>query len=122
MKTNGVSIMVAAGAALLMAGCATCSHPDSDGWEDVFNKDLSNAECAKSGWAWDKDGYLTPGTEETLFSKKDYKNFVLDLAYTMDPLQTAAFSSMIPTIPSTSLRCRFSTIFTLAIQTKSPTS
>ena len=77
--------MAVLAAAVTMAGCATCPHPDSAGWEDVFNKDLSNAECAKPGWAWDKDGCLTPGTGETLFSKKDYRNFVLDLAYTMDP-------------------------------------
>ena len=69
----------------MLSGCATCPHPDSSGWEDVFSRDLSNAECAKPGWAWDKDGYLTPATGETLFSKKDYRNFVLDLAYTMDP-------------------------------------
>jgi len=79
---SGMAVLVVGFA---VAGCATCPHPDSDGWEDVFNKDLSNAECEKPGWAWDKDGYLTPGTEETLFSKKDYKNFVLDLAYVMDP-------------------------------------
>ena len=60
-------IMILAACALLMAGCATCPHPDSSGWEDVFSKDLSNATCAKPGWAWDKDGYLTPGTPETLF-------------------------------------------------------
>ena len=82
MKRIG-EIVVAA--LLLTAGCMTCPHPDSDGWGDVFNKDLSNATCAKPGWAWDKDGYLVPGTGETLFSKKDYKNFVLDLAYVMDP-------------------------------------
>ena len=84
---NGMVVLAAAAA---LAGCATCPHPDSDGWEDVFNKDLSNAECAKPGWAWDKDGYLTPGTGETLFSKKDYRNFVLDLAYTMDPTANSA--------------------------------
>ena len=62
-------------------------HPDSTGagWEDVFGRDLSNAECAKPGWAWDAQGFLTPGTEETLFSKRDYRDFVLDLAYVMDP-------------------------------------
>ena len=82
---NNIKMTAAAGAAAMLAGCMTCPHPDSSGWEDVFNKDLSNAECAMPGWAWDADGYLTPGTPETLFSKKDYRNFVLDLAYTMDP-------------------------------------
>lgn len=75
---------------LACCGCVSfmeAGHPDSTGpeWEDVFNHDLSNAECAKPGWAWDKDGYLTPGTGETLFSKKDYANFVIDIAYVLDP-------------------------------------
>ena len=82
---NKIKVVAATCGAVLMAGCMTCLHPDSAAWEDVFDKDLSNAECSKPGWAWDKDGYLTPGTEETLFSKKDYRNFVLDLAYVMDP-------------------------------------
>ena len=82
-------LLMAAGL-LACGGCASfmeAGHPDSTGpeWEDVFNRDLSNAECAKPGWAWDKDGYLTPGTGETLFSKKDYANFVIDVAYVMDP-------------------------------------
>ena len=71
-------------AAALLSGCATCHHPDSSGWEDVFARDLSNAECSKPGWAWGPDG-LTPATPETLFTKKDYGNFVLDVAYVMDP-------------------------------------
>ena len=43
---NVMKSTMAALAALSMAGCVTCPHPDSDGWEDVFSKDLSNAECA----------------------------------------------------------------------------
>ena len=74
---------------ILPQGCRLAKNyaksNDSEGWEDVFNKDLSNAECAKPGWAWGGDGYLTPGTKATLFSRKDYRNFVLDLAYVMDP-------------------------------------
>ena len=85
MRTAGVGLSMAM---LAFAGCAslqTSRHPDSSGWEDVFAKDLSNAECAKPGWAWGKDGCLTPRTEETLFSKRDYRNFVLDVGYVMDP-------------------------------------
>ena len=32
--------MAVLAAAVTMAGCATCPHPDSSGWEDVFNKVL----------------------------------------------------------------------------------
>ena len=60
MKRTGE---IVAAALLMTAGCMTCPHPDSDGWEDVFNKDLSNATCAKPGWAWDKDGYLVPDSD-----------------------------------------------------------
>lgn len=87
-RHSGALIAACAAAALALGGCASLGgHPDSTaaGWEDVFNADLSNAECAKPGWAWDAQGYLTPGTEETLFSKRDYRDFVLDLAYVMDP-------------------------------------
>ena len=83
-----MKLLTSAVAVGLLACCGCVSfmdagHPDSTGpeWEDVFNHELSNAECAKPGWAWDKDGYLTPGTGETLFSKKDYANFVIDIAY-----------------------------------------
>jgi len=73
-----------------LAACAGCvsvtggGHPDSSGWADVFAKDLSNATCAKPGWAWNADGYLVPGTDETLFSNRDYGPFVLDCEYMLD--------------------------------------
>ena len=85
---NTIRLALFAAGSLALAGCTSLSRvdlPDSSGWDDVFSRDLSNAECAKPGWAWDKDGYLTPGTSETLFSKKDYRNFILDVAYVMDP-------------------------------------
>ena len=33
---------IAIAALLLAAGCTTCPHPESDGWEDVFNKEQRN--------------------------------------------------------------------------------
>ena len=69
----------------LLATGVSASHPDSSGWEDVFNADLFNAECSKPGWSWKSDGYLVPETSETLFSRKDYTNFVLDVAYVAEP-------------------------------------
>jgi len=74
------------GLALLLGGCRCLDGaPDSSGWEDVFAPDLSNAELKPGSWAWDRDGCLTPLTGDTIFSKKDYADFVLDVAYVMDP-------------------------------------
>jgi len=66
--------------AVVCAGCASfdgSGHPDSSGpeWEDVFNRDLSNAvlaggPCTNGLWAWGADGCLTPHTGDTLLSKK----------------------------------------------------
>lgn len=62
-------------------------HPDSTGvgWSDVFSATLDNATCAEPGWAWQTDGFLVPGTKETLLTKKDYSDFVLDVEYVMEP-------------------------------------
>ncbi len=79
-KVIVVSMLVAACA----MGCRTtsvCGTPDSSGWEDVFNADLSNAELKEGSWKWDADGFLVAQTGDTLLSKKDYENFVLDVAY-----------------------------------------
>ena len=76
---------VAASARFLrpLLDCGLAASPV--GWEDVFAKDLSNAEENGKGWKWDENGFLTPVTEDTIFSRKDYKNFVLNVAYVMDP-------------------------------------
>ena len=78
------------GLAVLANGCRcfdgeTADGRDPSGWEDVFSADLSNAEMKPGSWAWDRDGFLTPLGGEEIFSKKDYSNFVLDVAYVMDP-------------------------------------
>lgn len=73
---------------LAFVGCASFGngvHPDSSDWDDVFSRDLSNAECKSPGWAWDAEGYLTPSTPETLFTKRDYGSFVLDCEYRLAP-------------------------------------
>ncbi len=75
------------GITALASGCCStlCGTPDSSDWEDVFNADLSNAEMKPGSWVWAKDGFLVPVTGDTLFSRKDYTNFVLDVAYVMEP-------------------------------------
>ena len=75
--------MGAALVALAMTGCATWPHPDSGDWEDVFAKDLSNAEMPAGSWTRDADGWLVSTTGDTILSKKDYGSVVVDMVYVM---------------------------------------
>ncbi|MBO7721623.1 MAG: DUF1080 domain-containing protein [Kiritimatiellae bacterium] len=91
MKT-ATTVFAAALAAL--CGCATLNdgaHPDSTGpgWEDVFDRSLSNAEvdgkpCSADLWSWDDEGCLTPKCTGNLMSKKSWNSFVLDCEYKCD--------------------------------------
>ena len=78
---NHIGIAALAGVAMILAGCATCPHPDSDGWEDVFDGKLSNAEMPAGAWKYDAEGWLVPTTGDTILSKRDYGSVVVDLVY-----------------------------------------
>jgi len=56
------------------------AHPDTTGWKDLFAPDLSNAEFAPGGWVIEH-GVLTAKDHGTLWTKKSYGNFVLDLEF-----------------------------------------
>lgn len=65
------------GAAALLFGCAESA--------DLFNKDLSNAECKKPVWSFGEDGALGSTVDEILWTKDDYENFELELEYKVTP-------------------------------------
>lgn len=75
-------------AALLLVGAsflhaeetAPLGHPDTTGWEDLFNADLSNAYKPKKVWTVE-NGELTASEDQTIFTKMDYENFTLDLEF-----------------------------------------
>ena len=83
MKTVPLSLHALLLAPLFFAGCMTAPHPDSSGWEDLFDKNLSNAEFPAGSWHYTSDGWLEPTQGETIFSKKDYKSVVLDTVYVL---------------------------------------
>jgi hypothetical protein len=57
------------------------NHPtDMAGFEDLFNKDLSNALMPKGVWTV-QDGVLTASEDKAIWSKKDYESFILDLEF-----------------------------------------
>ena len=58
----------------------TAIHPESAGWNDLFTKDLSNAEFPAGIWTW-TDGILTASEDQCIWTKKDYAGFILDLEF-----------------------------------------
>lgn len=57
-------------------------HPDTTGWKDLFEKDLSNT-IAPGQWSI-TDGILVAKDHETLWTKDSYGNFILDLEFKVE--------------------------------------
>ena len=83
MKTNTRSVIAVA--ALLLAGSLASSaapknHPDTTGWEHLLAADLSNADLKPGSWVVE-EGVLVAKTHDTIWTKKSYDNFILDLEF-----------------------------------------
>ncbi len=59
---------------------APASHPDTTGWTPLFAADLVDADLKGGSWTWD-NGMLVAKTHDTIWTKKSYANFVLDLEF-----------------------------------------
>jgi hypothetical protein len=81
-------ILAACGLALIAAAAqkpaATPGHPDVTGWADLFKLDLSDAEFPAGVWTL-ADGILTASEDQCIWTKKDYRDFVLDLEFKTAP-------------------------------------
>jgi hypothetical protein len=55
-------------------------HPESAKWNDLFAKDLSDAEFPAGIWTF-TDGILTASEDQCIWTKKDYASFTLDLEF-----------------------------------------
>jgi hypothetical protein len=76
-------LVVATGLCLFAAAALSAApkaHPDTTGWPSLFSADLSNAVTKPGDWAFE-DGVLVAKNHETLWTKKSYANFVLDLEF-----------------------------------------
>lgn len=80
MKKLTIVLLAACLASVATARADKAAHPDSTGWEDLFNKDLSNADYPKGVW-YLEDGSLTANKDINIWTKKQYANFVLDLEF-----------------------------------------
>ncbi|NWG13105.1 MAG: DUF1080 domain-containing protein, partial [Acidobacteria bacterium] len=55
-------------------------HPDSSGWKDLFQPDLSNAVMDPGSWVME-NGVLSAKDHGTIWTKESYGDFVLDLEF-----------------------------------------
>lgn len=74
----GLGVLCAVAAPSLPA--APKDHPDTSGWPGLFAGDFSNADTQPGDWAFE-NGVLVAKTHNTLWTKKSYANFVLDLEF-----------------------------------------
>jgi hypothetical protein len=68
------------GAAIAPLTAAPKAHPDTAGWQPLFATDFSNATTKAGDWAFE-NGELVAKNHESLWTKKSYANFVLDLEF-----------------------------------------
>ena len=79
-STLTLGLMLFAWAAFSPLTAAPKAHPDTTGWEKVFAEDFSNAVTKPGDWMFEK-GVLVAKNHETIWTKKSYANFVLDLEF-----------------------------------------
>lgn len=75
---GALAFLLALASAPLFA--APKAHPDTKGWPELFAPDLSNAITKPGDWVFE-NGVLVAKNHETLWTKKSYANFVLDLEF-----------------------------------------
>jgi len=73
-----LGLLCCAGAANLTA--APKGHPDTTGWQSLFATDFSNADLKPGEWVFE-NGVLVAKDHFTIWTKKSYGNFVLDLEF-----------------------------------------
>lgn len=60
------------------------THPDTTGWPNLFVDDLSDTDKPEGVWTM-AEGVLTASEDKAIWTKKDYKDFVLDLEFKNAP-------------------------------------
>jgi hypothetical protein len=67
-------------ASALSLAAAPKPHPDTAGWQPLFASDLADANLKPGSWGWDQ-GMLVARTHDTLWTKRPYGDFILDLEF-----------------------------------------
>ena len=75
-KSSGIMLMIL----IVTDSIAQNSHPNTSGWENLFNQELSNTVRPERVWTIE-DGVLTASEDKALWTSKIYDNFVVDLEF-----------------------------------------
>jgi hypothetical protein len=81
---SALALVLLVSALALAQGDSKTSHPKLAGFADLFAADLSNAELAPGSWGYE-EGVLTAKDHGTIWTKKSYGNFILDLEFKVAP-------------------------------------
>lgn len=73
------SVAAVAGWCALSTAVLAADHPDTTGWDDLIAPDFSNV--VEPGHWVIEDGVMVAKDHDTLWTKKSYGNFVLDLEF-----------------------------------------
>lgn len=83
MKKN-VKLLTMLASILMLVACKCPICDNKCVWEDVFDKNLTNAEYEQGVWSYNDEGVLVSNKDSSIFSKKDYENFELKFEFKMD--------------------------------------
>jgi hypothetical protein len=75
-----ISLGLITGACAWGQTASTAGHPDTSGWKNLFEPDLSNAVVSPGAWVM-TDGVLNAKNGSTIWTKDSYGNFILDLEF-----------------------------------------
>ncbi len=75
-----IALVALAGPAMAAEGPLVTKHPDSSAWPALFAPDLSDADFPAGVWTI-VAGELTASKDETIWTKQDHENFVVDLEF-----------------------------------------
>ncbi len=75
-----VSLVALCGALVSSSSAAPKAHPDTTGWQPLFAADFSDSVTKPGDWSLE-NGVLVAKIDQSLWTKKSYSNFVLDLEF-----------------------------------------
>lgn len=78
MKRFTPAVLLAA--SLLVPAVAFAAPPATPDWQPLFGNNLADAQYSKQAWT-QHDGVLEAHKDQTIWTTKEYKNFVVDLDF-----------------------------------------
>lgn len=80
LRSLAIGLLALCGTFASALSAAPKAHPDTSGWPSLFAADFSDAATKPGDWVAE-NGLLVAKNKETLWTKKSYANFVLDLEF-----------------------------------------